>query len=252
MREAGALLGLALVANLALRFNASLRFRHAAGLAVTMTLLLTFRAPVILVAGVSICAGSIVAAKDRRGTAAAWLTVLVMALALSVTTKVGYIGAADAVGIQLNDLNRYRDSVATDEESSSTGSVEIDSPAKAVRALPVSIIRFLFGPLPWEITSIRAAPGLAEFFLWLFLIPSLAIGVLAAWRTRLRAAGPILLAVLLLILPLALVSGNYGLALRERMQVIVLLVPFIALGLLEVIPRLEARFRDRRTSPQEA
>jgi hypothetical protein len=250
IREAGALLCVAVLANVTVRLNDGGRIRQVILAAVAITLLLSIRAPVALVAGAALAVGSVASNKEHLTTLARWVAVGGLVVVLVLTTRVGYRGTAIALGLDLGSLSRIRNSVSSDSVASPTGRFEIDSPVKALIHTPVAVIRFLFGPFPWEVTSLRVAPALGEWLVWLFLVPSLAIGVWRSWRERLRISAPVLLAASVLTVSLALASGNYGLALRERMQVIVLLAPFIALGLLEVLPRiLRRRDKDVTAAP---
>jgi hypothetical protein len=76
---------------------------------------------------------------------------------------------------------------------------------------------------------------------WWALLPSLFVGLRTAWRRSGRT-------ILVLIFPAAAVSAvlsllvaNYGTLVRARVQVVLLLVPFIALGLAERESRRAAK-----------
>jgi hypothetical protein len=86
------------------------------------------------------------------------------------------------------------------------------------------------GPVPWQASNARQAGGLIEAMSLWVLLPSLwrgwrASGALIG-RTRLV---PLLPAALVAV-SLALLIGNYGTIVRQRLQVTVFLIPFAALG----------------------
>ena len=63
------------------------------------------------------------------------------------------------------------------------------------------------------------------------LVPSLRRGFREARRRRKRSAFILLIPAAIAACMLALLVANFGTVVRERMQVLVLLIPFISLGL---------------------
>jgi hypothetical protein len=91
-------------------------------------------------------------------------------------------------------------------------------------------VAFGLGPFPWTARNGRQVAGVLEALTLLFLLPSLVRGWLRAGdaigRRRLVLGVP----ALLLAVGLALFVGNYGTVVRERLQVSILILPFVAYG----------------------
>lgn len=252
MREAGALFLIALIVNLVLRFNERRRVGSGFLLAFAFALLLTFRAPMVLVLLPILIGCSLLITRPFWPAVRSYAGVLAVVSIFVFLIGLGYAGLADTVGLDLSQLDTYRKGVTGEQVNTSIATGDIASPESAVRSLPASVARFSLGPFPWEVRSLRDAPGLAESLLWLLLLPSLFIGVARAWRERLRDALPALVSAVCLIPLLALVAGNYGLVIRERAQVILLFAPFIAVGLQSWVPAVREQVRLARTKEASA
>jgi hypothetical protein len=115
--------------------------------------------------------------------------------------------------------------------SSFASTVNISTPAAALRFLPFGVVDLLLGPFPSAGASARQAVGVADAAVMWFLVPSLVRGIrIGWWRTRRRVATVLFPAMAVAAL-LGLLLGNYGIAVRERPQVLVLLLPLLGLGL---------------------
>jgi hypothetical protein len=247
MREAAALFLIAAIVNLVLRFNERRSWVTGALLGLFFALLLTVRAPMTLVLLPIFVVCSCLTIRPFWPTVAAHAAVLAAVAILVFGVGLGYSGFADTVGLDLPRIDSYRKGVSGTQANSSIATGDVDTPDGVARALPLSLARFTFGPFPWEVRSIRELPGLSESLLWLALLPSLFFGLLIAWRRRLLAALPSVVAAACLIPAFALVAGNYGLVIRERAQVILLLTPMIAVGLASWLPeRFESLRRGKR------
>jgi hypothetical protein len=75
--------------------------------------------------------------------------------------------------------------------------------------------------------------ALPDLLVWWFLLPSLWRGLWSAKRRIGLRALTLLIPAAMTGVALSLLIGNFGTVLRERTQVVVLLMPFIALGLAE-------------------
>jgi hypothetical protein len=222
MREAGAIFLIALIVNASLRLNARPSIWAGAVIAVSSALLLTFRAPVAIVVLACVVLASIFVERPLSRMILPYSFVVAGTLILVLGVGIGYSGLRDSLGLGLPRLDKYRETVTGDSVNTSISSGAIDTPGGALAALPLSIARFSLGPFPWELGSKRELPAVAETIGWLALLPALFYGLRHSWDLRSRRAVPSLVAALLLVPALALIAGNYGLMLRERMQVTVL------------------------------
>ena len=230
IKEAPVLLLIAVAANGAARVTERLSFLPLAAVALSMSLLLTFRGHVALV-----LAGGLVAAigLGRREVLGGVGTGLVMASLLVVLLSfgVGYSGFDAAGNSDLEQANVVRRDLAVSGRTGYDADVDISTSKQALSYLPRGLVSFALGPFPWQISGARQLPMLPDMFVWWALVPSL-------WRGFGEARRRIGRRVLVLVLPaltvaclVSLAIGNFGTLVRERMQVVVLLVPLIALGL---------------------
>ena len=125
----------------------------------------------------------------------------------------------------------------------SIGGFDLTTPMGALSYLPVGIMYFLFSPFPWQ-TGGRATMALPDVLLWYAAFPLVIYGILYGLRRRRRAALiPFMVAVLTTCLH-ALWEGNVGIIFRHRAHVLVLFLPFAAVGFM----RLRARARASRAA----
>ncbi len=89
----------------------------------------------------------------------------------------------------------------------------------------------MFGPFPWQVRNLSQATALPDVLVWWWLLPSCWRGFRNAGRIASRRAVVAGFPVFLAAVILALAIGNFGTLVRERVQVVILAVPFVALGL---------------------
>ena len=151
------------------------------------------------------------------------MALLALGTAMSVRTFLPGLGL-DRISQERNlDANLGRSGI--DPTSSvATGPQAL---AHVARNLPATFI----GPFPWQLHSDMQLLALPDVLVLWVLLPSL-------WRGLRRAGRLVGRAMLLLLIPafatqlmLTVVVGDFGTMLRERPQVLILLVPFVALGL---------------------
>jgi len=147
----------------------------------------------------------------------------------------------EAIALQRN-LNSMGPSV-----SGSLGLVDISTPTAALTYLPLGLLFFLFSPLPWQIRSTMQVAAIADLLLWYSLMPAILAGLVWLVRKRLRAALPLLLAVVGISVLYALVEGNIGIIFRHRAQIIVPLCAVAGVGyaLKRRAARKESRLLER-------
>lgn len=132
--------------------------------------------------------------------------------------------------MSLEALAEAREGMQYGAGSAFGGSVDISTPAQALRYLPVGIAYFLFSPFPWDITSALKAASLPEILLLYWLTPHTFRGARFAVRHRLGDTAQILVLTALLIVSYSLGSGNVGTLYRHRAQALPLLLLLAAVG----------------------
>ncbi len=245
IKEAAILALIALSLNCAVRVMDRIALRPLIALTVSLALLFSFRGWVALVV-----AGGLVAAIafGRRqlvtgvGTAMGVLGFVVVLLSFGI----GYSGYQAAVTSDLAQANVVRRDLALSATTGYDPEADISTSQQALLYLPRGLLNLTIGPFPWQINSARQLPAVPDMVVWWLFLPSLFRG----GREALRRAGR---GILVIVLPsvttaclLALAVGNFGTALRERSQIVVIVVPLIALGLAQ---RRKSRPSDG-TSPE--
>ena len=230
MKEAAFLFLLAVALNSAVRLMERASLVSMALLTSSLALAFTVRAWIALM----IAAGLLIAMvfghqRLIRGLGTGVSTLVVVA-GVMLASGLGYQGYQAAVSVDLEQANLVR----RDLRSAQTGyeaEVDISRASSALTYLPQGVVNFMAGPFPWHIRGVRQLPFVPDMIVWWCLLPYLWQGYRRAGplvgRKRLLMALPALGTVLLLSLAL----GNFGTVVRERLQVILLLVPLIALGL---------------------
>jgi len=157
-----------------------------------------------------------------------------LSLMMLVIVTVG-LGRSGYQAVENNSNLKYANNVRTDSAQSANSGfgseVDISSPQRAIYYLPVGMFNFVVGPLPWQLGGVRQLPALPDAAVWWVLLPSLWRGLREGVRVLGRRVSVLALPALAVCLEMALIVGNFGALLRERCQVIVLVIPFIALGL---------------------
>jgi hypothetical protein len=199
-------------------------------LSVAVVLLFTFRATVALAASGALVAA--LALGQRRVVSAIGTGIALVGLTLTLifAARVGYSGYTVTSKANLRQVNVARRSLGT--ANSGYGSdASVNSRGKALSFLPKGVLYFLVGPFPWQVHGARQLPALGDAVCLWALIPSLARGIAAGRRAAGRALLVLLLPAGAIAITLALFLGNFGTVVRERLQVLIFLLPFVALGL---------------------
>lgn len=230
IKEAPILFLVAVAANGAARVTERPRAGPLLAMAASLALLLTMRGYVALVVAGGLVAGVAVGRQKLLGGVGAGLGAASL-LVVIVSFGVGYSGYNAAVSTDLQQAQFVRRDLALTASSGFDAQVDISTSRQAITYLPRGLVTFLVGPFPWQIRGVRQLPVVPDVMLWWWLLPSLWRGV----RTGSRSIGR---KVLVLLLPalttsclLSLAVGNFGTLVRERMQVVILVLPFIAYGL---------------------
>lgn len=231
LKEAPTLFLLAVAASCAVR----LVERVSAGALAMMTgaLLLgfTFRAWVALVVAAGLLLGLTLGRGRILSGLGTGLSTLSIATAVMVASGLGYQGYQAAVGTNLQQANLARKDLATSAATGYAPEADVSTTRKAISYLPEGMFNFVLGPFPWQIRSSRQLPFVPDMFVWWFLLPSLWRGYRASKKLIGGKRFVLVLPALSTVLLLSIVIGNFGTVVRERLQMFILVVPFIAVGL---------------------
>lgn len=230
LREAPIVLCIAILVNCAVRLSV----RASAGALIVMGatggVLLTLRANVAFVLLLALVVGITLGRRHLiHGVSTAAVILGVVAL-LVLAGGLGLRGYRLASQANLQQVNDVRGDLATTANSGFQDKADVSTTKSAANYLVAGLPTFLLGPFPWQVSGSRQLPGMVEAMtLWL-LIPSLIRGIRRSWHAVGRQTLILLAPALLLSLVLALLTGNFGIIVRERLQVLIVLLPIVALG----------------------
>ncbi len=234
LREAGIFLLLALSQWGGVRLFRRINPLRLAALGLALSILLTFRAPVAVAMGAGLVVG-LMLVRGAKG-AGAGAGGAVAAAVLVAALGIGASGLQWSRALSLERLNDVRRDSAQSASSGFAPEEDISSTRRALSYLPIGLPAFLFGPPPWQVRGARQLPAVADALVWWALLPSLARGLRSAWRRRAREVLIVVVPALCVAAGLALGIANFGTVVRQRNQVLVLLLPIIAVGLAERRP----------------
>jgi len=237
LKEASFVFLVAVAANCAVR----LVHRYSAGplvvLAMVIPVLLSFRSQLGFAIGVGIFAGIVLGRGEVAGGLVGGLLVAALA-AVVVGLGVGSSGYDTAVGSNLKQANAARQGLAA-ADSGFASQTDISSTPRAVIFLPLGLVTVAVGPFPWQLHGTRQLVAVPDILAWWVLAAAFWWGQRAA-RQRGRQWLVLFIPAVAVAAVLALIIGNFGTVVRERMQVLVLLAPIMALGLAERRARRDA------------
>jgi len=232
VREAGMLLLIVVAVNCSVRLVERLSPLPLVFLTTALLLAFTFRAWVALIVAAGLLVGIALGHRDVASGFATGLGALIVVASVMLASGLGYSGYKQATSVSLKQASIIRKDSAGSANTGFEAEVDISSTPNALRYLPLGVVNFVLGPFPWQIRGTRQLPFIPDMLIWWALLPSLWTGFFTAGRLRGRR--------LLLVLPsvgtilfMSLALGNFGVIARERLQVVVLVVPLIALGLAE-------------------
>lgn len=231
LRESAIILLIAVAVNTAVRLSFSFGAGRFLLMAASLTILFTFRANVALILLASILPALALSRREIVAGLGTGITAVALVLVLVVGAGIGYSGYKLTSGASLEQLEGNRRSLSVTAESGFSEGADVSTPKGALTYLPVGLINFMLGPFPWQMTNLGQLLALPDVLLWLGLMPALRRGTIEGVRKTRRKSLVLLMPAALVAVMLSLVIGNFGTAVRERIQVVVILVPFVALGL---------------------
>jgi hypothetical protein len=240
LKEAAIIFLVAVSVNCGVRLLERITLSRLATLAAALALLFTMRSYVGLVVAVGLLGGMVLGRPSVLGGVWAGLSAVTIVAVLVTATGVGHSGYKVATSSNLKQANVVRKDLATSASSGFGSDIDISTPAGALTSLPTAAATFLIGPFPWQFSGGRQLVALPDVVVWWLLLPSLWRGLRTAGRRIGRGVLIVVLPAMMTTALLALVVGNLGTVVRERAQVSIMLIPLLALGLVE---------RGRRSTP---
>ncbi|HSE26448.1 MAG TPA: hypothetical protein VLB68_32570, partial [Pyrinomonadaceae bacterium] len=129
--------------------------------------------------------------------------------------------------------------------------VDVGTAGGAITAIPQGLVYLLFAPFPWQLASVRQGLALPEMAVWWLCFPLLILGIWYSMKHRLRKVAPIFLFTTMLTLAYSVFQGNVGTAYRQRSQLLVFYLIFVAVGAILMKERSEDRKRMQLRAKQE-
>jgi hypothetical protein len=249
LREAPILLGLAVAANAAVRLTDRLSAGAFVTLAGVAALLFTLRANVALVVLGALLASVALGRRDLVAGLGTGAAAMGLAAVLVFSAGVGYAGFQRAAASDLAEVSLARQDLSNSAQSGYAPDRDVSSSSAVVAFLPVALVHFAFGPFLAQADNARQlAGGLEALTLWV-LFPSLVRGCHRGFRLVGRRSLVLVLPALAISCSLAILLGNYGTIVRERLQVTIFLVPLAAYGW--TLRRPRGRVAERPAEPVE-
>jgi hypothetical protein len=231
LREAGICFLIALATNAAVRLTSKITPSTILVMTSALALLFTFRGNVALLVAAGLVIGLTIGHRELVSGLSAGLGAMVILLGVVVGLGLGYSGYRVSVEADLEQVEGVRGALSTSAASGFTPEADVSTTRGALSYLPTGFVNFFLGPFPWQMKNARQLIALPDVLVWWFLLPSLVRGVRTGARRIGRRVIVLLVPAFMTTLMLSLLIGNFGTVLRERVQLVVLLVPFIALGL---------------------
>jgi hypothetical protein len=230
LREPGIYLMMAVALNCAVRLIDRPSLGPIVVLVLAIGLLFTFRADVALMTGAGLVVALMIGRRQVASGLASAAGTLALLLALVVGAGLGYSGYRFVTHTSLQQVNGVRFNSSESAASGFLPEADVSSGQHAASYIPVGGTYFLLGPAPWQLHNLRQALEVPDLLVWWFLLPSLIRGIREGWRRRGREILVYLLPAFAVTVALTLLVANFGTVVRERMQVVILLVPLMSLG----------------------
>jgi hypothetical membrane protein len=230
LKEAPFLLLLALAANAAARLVDRISLGSLLVLALALPLLLTLRGQLAIVILGGLVLGIVLGRQVLSGGVFGGIIASLL-IAAVVGLGVGSAGYGKAVNSNLQEANLVRQGLAEAGNSGFQSEADISTVGRALSFLPTGLVVVAVGPFPWQLGGARQLVAIPDIIAWWYLIVMFASGWLAARRRSGRRLLVLVIPAVACMIEIALVVGNYGTIVRERMQILVLLAPVMALGL---------------------
>ena len=232
LREPAIWLALALAVDTALSIALDrLTFRRGAGMVVLLIVMLPLRAPIAAVIALPLGLSLLLARAPRPGDRFRRAAMIVGGAVLAVFLFPRMAALQSLETKDTASIVHTRNSLA--KADTGFGDPTDATTTALVGQLPYTLPLVTFGPLPWQLPS-SGLPAVADTLAWWFVL-FWAIRGLGPLRRRFgRASWVLLIPAGALMVILALTLANFGIVIRMRAMVIVVLLPYAAVGLAAV------------------
>lgn len=230
LREAPILACLALGGNLAIRLSERLSAGRFLALGLTLAVLFTLRANIAYVFAGAMLVGLVLSGRHLMAGVATAAISLTLVAAIVVGGGLGESGYEYVAAADLEQVNTLRSNLANTANTGIARDADISTPSGSLAYLPIGVPQLLLGPFPWQVRNLKQFLGLLEAMTLWPLVPALVRGLRQARRSSGRRVALLLAPAAGITLVLALIIGNYGTIVRERLQVLIFLLPLVALG----------------------
>lgn len=181
---------------------------------------------------VAILASFLIGVRDEDTIFSVFRRVFALLILGVVLTYAGVLQGVTRDVQRYGTLERLNNARLDQARSAASGLEEADvsTVEGAVTVLPIGFAYLMFAPLPWQVTSIRAALTQPEMIVWWLMIPFLIRGFIYSIKNKFRETLPILIFTLMLTVGYSIFQGNIGTAYRQRTQIQVFHFIFVAVG----------------------
>lgn len=215
----------------ALKLQEKLSYRYVAVLLFALSGVMTMRYYIFYIAAVAVVGSFVIGQKNTmRSIVGRSVAIVVIGVSL------GYLGILRNSQFEISEmtsLERIQLSRKDLMQSAASGygeDLDVSTTEGAITALPVGFAYLMLSPLPWQFTSTLAMTTLPEMILWWSMLPFLVIGLVYSFKNRLRKCIAVMTFSLMLTLGYSILQGNVGTAYRQRAQIQVFLLMFVAVG----------------------
>jgi 4-amino-4-deoxy-L-arabinose transferase-like glycosyltransferase len=167
-----------------------------------------------------------------------------------------WFGVLQYAGSQIDRYANLKAIQTSREDQATAGSgfgkdVDIQTTEGALTVIPTGILYLMFAPFPWQYTTLRQSITLPEMIVWWLCFPLLVLGLWYSLKHRLRQVSPIVVFTTMLTLAYSVFQGNVGTAYRQRSQLLVFYLIFVAVGAVIVKERAEDKRRRQQLAKLE-
>jgi hypothetical protein len=167
-----------------------------------------------------------------------------------------WFGVLQGASVQLERYANLKTVQASRDDQSAAGSgfmkdVDVQTTEGALTVIPIGLLYLMFAPFPWDFATLRQTITLPEMVVWWMVFPLLVLGLWYSIKHRLRQVSPIIIFTTMLTLAYSLFQGNVGTAYRQRSQLLVFYLIFVAVGAIILKERAEDRRRQQQLAKQE-
>ena len=223
---------------LALSFFATLKLgqeftvKYLVALVTALLCVLAFRFYVFYMLLVAIVGAFLIGMRTVTAQSLSRQLVVMALVGLSLTYfgVIRYAAAQFETFGSLEVINVSRSDQAQSAKSGFAKGADVSTATGALTTIPIGLANLLFAPFPWQLTSLRQAITTPEMLVWWASFPMLILGLWYSTKYRLRQVFPMLLFTIMLSLAYSIFQGNVGNAYRERAQLLIFYLIFVAVG----------------------